>query len=156
MLAGLRFTKEYTVASGFPGFPPEMARFFRGLKRNNRRDWIQPRKELYEQQVKAPMTELLMALNAEFAKFAPDHVVDPKKAIFRIYRDTRFSADKTPYKTHIAAHFTPRRQEKDGAGSFYFSLSHKGIDIAGGIWHPSPQPMLAVPPHIAATHAHIP
>jgi uncharacterized protein (TIGR02453 family) len=136
----------------FPGFPPEAIQFFKGLCRNNTREWFQPRKERYEKHVKEPMVNLVTLLNSELARIAPEYVTDPKKAIFRIYRDTRFSADKTPYKDHIAAHFTPRRQEKDGAGSFYFSLSHKGIDIAGGIWHPSPQAMLAVRGHIAQTH----
>ena len=92
----------------FSGFPPETLKFLRALARNNRREWFQPRKETFETKVKAPMTELVEGINAELLAFAPDHITDPKKAIYRIYRDTRFSADKTPYKTHFAAIF-PRR-----------------------------------------------
>src|SRR6266404_1584591 len=77
--------KEHVLKTGFPGFPPEALQFLRGLKRNNTREWFQPRKETFEQQVKEPMVSLVNALNGELAKFAPEYVSDPKKAIFRIY-----------------------------------------------------------------------
>jgi len=121
-----------------------MFQFFRGLKRNNRRDWFQPRKHLYEQHVKEPMLELVAALNGELRKFAPKFVTEPKKAVFRIYRDTRFSADKTPYKLHTAASFW--RHE---AGGFYFSVSLDQVEVAGGIYHPDPETMYLVRSHIA-------
>jgi uncharacterized protein (TIGR02453 family) len=140
------------VPSGFPGFPPEMVQFFRSLKRNNRRDWFQPRKHVFDEHVKAPMVELVNVLNRDLAKFAPDYVTDPKKALFRIYRDTRFSADKTPYKTHIAASFWRRGADHTGAGGYYFSVAHDRIEVAGGIWHPSPETMYLVRSHIAENH----
>jgi uncharacterized protein (TIGR02453 family) len=140
------------VPTAFAGFPPEMIQFLRGLKRNNRREWFQPRKELFERHVKAPMLELVSAINAELAKFAPEYVTEPKKAIFRIYRDTRFSADKTPYKTHVAASFSRRASERLGTGGFYFSVSQEGIEVAAGLWHPDRDVTLAVRNHIAETH----
>jgi len=140
------------VQAAFAGFPPEMVKFFRSLRRNNRREWFQPRKHLFEQHVKAPMLDLLGAINTELAKFAPEYVTEPKSAIFRIYRDTRFSADKTPYKTHVAASFARRGGERMGAGGFYFSVSNEGIEVAAGIWHPERDVMLAVRNHIAETH----
>jgi uncharacterized protein (TIGR02453 family) len=140
------------VAAGFSGFPKEMTTFFRSLKRNNRREWFQPRKHVFEQHIKEPMIELVTALNRDFAKFAPEYVTDPKKAVFRIYRDTRFSADKTPYKTHIAASFARRGGERLAAGGFYFSVSHDQIEVAGGIYHPEPETMLVVRNHIAEHH----
>jgi uncharacterized protein (TIGR02453 family) len=140
------------VPAVFPGFPPEMTQFFRSLKRNNRREWFQPRKPIFEQHVKAPMLELVEALNRELGKFAPDYVTDPKKALFRIYRDTRFSLDKTPYKTHIAATFSRRGSEGMGTGGFYFSVSFDQIEVAGGIYHPLPETMLLVRNHIADKH----
>jgi uncharacterized protein (DUF2461 family) len=143
------------VRTTFAGFPEEMVRFFRGLKRNNRREWFQPRKHLFEQHVKTPMLELAGAINAELAKFAPDYVTEPKKAVFRIYRDTRFSADKTPYKTHIAASFARRGGERLGAGGFYFSVSNETIEVAAGIWHPDREVTLIVRNHIAETHAEL-
>ena len=100
----------------FQGFPEAGMQFFRSLARNNRREWFQPRKHIYEEQVKAPMAELVTALNAEMMRFAPDHVVEPAKAIYRIYRDTRFSKDKTPYKTHVAAIFRGAAPTSTAAG----------------------------------------
>ncbi len=140
------------MPAGFPGFPEEMLKFFRSLRRNNRREWFQPRKHLFEQHAKEPMLELVAALNSEFAKFAPAYVTDPKKAVFRIYRDTRFAADKTPYKTHIAASFARRGGERLAAGGFYFSVSDDQIEVAGGIYHPAPETMLLVRTHIAEHH----
>jgi uncharacterized protein (TIGR02453 family) len=140
------------VPTGFAGFPPEMVRFFRSLKRNNRREWFQPRKHLFEQHVKVPMLDLVAAINTDLAKFAPECVTEPKSAIFRIYRDTRFSADKTPYKDHIAASFSRRGGERLGTGGFYFSVSQDVIEVAAGLWHPDRDVLLAVRNHIAETH----
>jgi uncharacterized protein (TIGR02453 family) len=138
--------------TAFAGFPQEMIRFFRGLKRNNRREWFQPRKHLFEQHVKAPMLELVAALNAQLARFAPDYVTDPTKSIFRIYRDTRFSADKTPYKTNIAASFRRRGPKHVHLGGFYFSVSSDEIEVAGGLYHPPPETTLLVRTHISENH----
>jgi uncharacterized protein (TIGR02453 family) len=136
----------------FAGFPKETLRFLAGLKRNNRREWFQPRKHVFEQQVKAPMLELVAALNTQLARFAPNYVTDPAKAVFRIYRDTRFSADKTPYKTHIAAWFRRRGPKDVHLGGFYFSISSEQIEIAGGIYHPAPETMLLVRTHISESY----
>src|SRR5215472_1997655 len=125
-----------------------MVQFFRSLKRNNRREWFQPRKHVYEQHVKGPMLELVAALNREMARLAPDYVTDPRKAIFRIYRDTRFSADKTPYKTNVSASFSRRGSAGLGSGGFYFSVSADEVEVAGGIYHPEPETMLVVRTHI--------
>ena len=137
---------------GFAGFPPEGLKFFASLARNNRREWFQPRKHIYEEQLKAPMVELVSALSAEMIRFAPDYVGEPAKAIYRIYRDTRFSKDKTPYKTHIAAIFPRRGLEKHGGGGLYFSVSAKEIEVAGGVYMPGPEALLAIRTHIAEHH----
>ena len=140
------------MPTAFAGFPPEMVRFFRSLKRNNRRELFQPRKHLFDEHVKAPMLDLIGAINTDLAKFAPEYVTEPKSAIFRIYRDTRFSADKTPYKTHVAASFSRRGSERLGTGGFYFSVSHDAIEVAAGLWHPDRDVTLLVRNHIAETH----
>lgn len=137
----------------FRGFPPEAITFLRGLTRNNRREWFQPRKHIYESKVKAPMIELVDALNSELHKFAPGHVNDPRKAIYRIYRDTRFSADKTPYKTHIAAIFPRRGSEKHASAGLYCAVSLEGVEVAGGIYMPGPQELLAIRTWLAGRHA---
>jgi uncharacterized protein (TIGR02453 family) len=138
--------------AGFGGFPPEGLKFFASLARNNRREWFQPRKHIYDEQLKAPMVELVSALSAEMMRFAPDYVGEPAKAIYRIYRDTRFSKDKTPYKTHIAAIFPRRGLEKHGGGGLYFSVSAKEIEVAGGVYMPGPEALLAIRTHLAEHH----
>jgi len=140
------------MRSGFAGFPAEAMTFFRGLERNNRREWFQPRKQMYEEKVKAPMVALVTALDEAMMAFAPDYVTDADRAIYRIYRDTRFSADKTPYKTHIAASFARRGLAKHGAAGLYFSISLKEIEVGGGIYMPPPETLLAVRTHVAARH----
>ena len=136
---------------GFSGFPAEGLRFLKSLKRNNRRDWFQPRKEIYESALKRPMTELVEAINADLAKVAPGYVTETKKAIFRIYRDTRFSHDKTPYKTHIAAVFGKRGAPGHRGGMLYFHVSPVEVEIAGGIYHPEPEELRQnLPSHLKA------
>lgn len=139
-------------ARNFEGFPKEMVTFFRSLKRNNRREWFQPRKHLFEEHVREPMTRLVEALNTDFAKLAPEYVSDPKKAIFRIYRDTRFSPDKTPYKTHIACSFGRRGGEHMSVSGFYFSVSGDEIEVAGGIYHPAADTTLLVRTYISENY----
>lgn len=134
-------------------FTAEALTFLRGLARNNNRDWFQPRKETFEAKLKAPMIALIEQVNAELMAFAPEHVTDPKKAFYRIYRDTRFSPDKTPYKTHIAAIFPSRGREKHASAGFYFQLSAKGIGIVAGMYAPGPEELLAVRTMLASQHA---
>lgn len=140
------------MRSGFPGFPAEAVTFYRGLARNNKREWFQPRKHIYEEKVKAPMVALVTELDRAMMDFAPGYVTDASKAIYRIYRDTRFSPDKTPYKTQIAASFSRRGMEKHGAAGFYLAISLRGADVGGGIYMPPPQTLLAVRGHIAERH----
>jgi uncharacterized protein (TIGR02453 family) len=138
------------VRSGFPGFPAEGLAFFAALQRNNRREWFQPRKAIFEEKLKQPMRELVGAVNTAMRRFAPEYATDPDKAIYRIYRDTRFSKDKTPYKDHIAASFS-RRGDKTGAG-FYFAISHKEVAIGGGLYMPEAEALLAIRQHLAERH----
>jgi uncharacterized protein (TIGR02453 family) len=137
----------------FPGFSSQAISFLRNLKRNNQREWFQPRKEIFETQLKGPMTELVEAVNRQLLGFAPDHVTDPKKAIYRIYRDTRFSADKTPYKTHIGAIFPPHELGKQSAAGFYFHVSPKSVGVAAGSYMPGPDELRAVRTWLAENHA---
>ena len=139
--------------SGFGGFPPEAIAFFRGLARNNRRDWFQPRKAVFDEKVKGPMREFVAALNQALADFAPEYATDPDKAIFRIYRDTRFSKDKKPYKDHIGASFPLRGGMDHGHGGFYCAVSHKEVAIGGGVYMPQPPALLAIRNHIAQNPA---
>jgi len=136
----------------FPGFPAEGMDFFKKLKRNNNRDWFQPRKEIFDRSLRAPMEALVEAINSKFVAFAPQFITEPKKAIYRIYRDTRFSKDKTPYKTHIAAGFNRAGMDRHVSAGYYFSVGADTIEIAGGIYMPGPDELRAVRTYLLEHH----
>jgi uncharacterized protein (TIGR02453 family) len=140
------------MPSTFSGFHPEALMFLRRLKRNNDREWFLKNKHVYEQTVKAPMVELVLALGRELKKIAPEMETDPARAIYRIYRDVRFSPDKSPYKTHIAAIFRPRTLEKHNCAGLYFHVSPSELEIAGGVYMPERETLLAIRQHIAVNH----
>ena len=124
-------------------FTPASLRFLRTLARHNHRDWFEAHRAEYEAAVLRPMREFVEEMDVRLARIAPEIVGDPKRSVFRIYRDIRFSADKTPYKTHAAAWFYHRDgthrvgQESHGGGAgFYFHLEPGGSLDAGGIWMP--------------------
>lgn len=138
------------MPAAFPGFPRQALTFLRQLERNNARDWFQPRKEQFEEHCRGPMLRLVELVCDDLRSFAADHVIEPKRAVYRIYRDTRFSKDKTPYKTHVAAMFPRRGLGKNNAAGFYFHVSPKGCEIAGGMYMPGPEELAAVRSAIAA------
>jgi uncharacterized protein (TIGR02453 family) len=133
-------------------FSPEALKFLRGLARNNDRDWFAARKPVYERELKAPMLALIEEINGELVDFAPEHIRPAQKCMFRIYRDTRFSADKTPYKKHISAWFARQGFEKKSGGGFYFHLSAKELIIAAGVYMPEREQLLAIRNHLLEHH----
>lgn len=122
----------------FKGFTREAFRFLKSLKRNNRREWFQPRKDDYERLLRLPMMAAVCEIGEEARKFAPEVRFNPKDAVLRIYRDTRFSKDKTPYKTFVAATlpFGTFGKGMDSPG-LYFSVEPGDVFIGGGLWMPS-------------------
>lgn len=119
----------------FDGFPPEGIRFLKRLKANNDREWFAAHKGEYLEFVRTPMESLLAALAGPIGRIAPEMHVDPKKCIFRIYRDTRFSRDKRPYKTHVAAIIHPRGHWEESAG-LYLHIEPGEVYLGGGIYMP--------------------
>ncbi len=141
--------------TGFPGFPAEGMAFLRGLKKNNDREWFLPRKPVFEEKLRQPMIELVSAIHREMLRFAPDYAGEPAKCVYRIYRDTRFSRDKTPYKTFVSALMLRHGFEKnDGSAAVYFAVSPENIEVAGGVYTPDRDVLLAVRQHIAENHRH--
>lgn len=128
--------------------------FLRALKRNNDREWFKARKAEYEAHVRGPMVALLARLAEDFRSFAPELVSDPKVSLFRIYRDTRFSSDKTPLKTNAAAHFPHRKLRKAGAG-LYLEVAPQWVWIGGGIYSPETHELAAIRSHVDAHHARL-
>ena len=130
-------TPELDLYPPFQGFPKEGLAFLRALKRNNNRPWFERRKDDYDQLVRLPMQSLISDLQAPFRSFAPEFDLNPKRSIFRIYRDVRFSKDKLPYKTNVAAHFVLRGKPKGVSGSGYYVTIEPGEVYAGaGIYMP--------------------
>jgi uncharacterized protein (TIGR02453 family) len=138
------------MAQAAPRFGPDALTFLRGLKRNNRREWFQPRKERYETLVRQPMMAIVERLADDLRPFAPEVIADPKSAIYRIYRDTRFSSDKTPYKTHIAASFPWRGLPRHEGAGLYFHVSPAEVWIGGGMYAPQSAQLHLVRQHIAS------
>ena len=133
-------------------FTKKTLAFLRALKRNNDREWFRARKPDYEQHVRAPMVALLGQLARDLPAFAPDLVSDPRVCLFRIYRDTRFSDDKRPLKTHVAAHFPSRQFAKgDGAG-MYVEITPQWVWMGGGIYMPSSPELQSIRASIAEEH----
>jgi uncharacterized protein (TIGR02453 family) len=138
--------------SRFPGFSAEAITFLRGLERHNKREWFQPRKPVYEEHVRAPLEALVSAINSELAEFAPRYVTPVKKAVFRIYRDTRFSKDKRPYKTHVAATFYLQNLCKAAGPCFYFHFTAKELLVFAGVYMPEREELLAIRNLLAERH----
>ena len=129
-------------SASFRGFSREAIQFLADLAANNDRAWFQPRKADYERLLKEPMEELCLALAERFRKRRIPLLADPKRSVFRIYRDTRFSKDKSPYKTHVAASFAwagaggdEAGEERHGNGA-YFHFQPGEMYMGGGMWHP--------------------
>jgi uncharacterized protein (TIGR02453 family) len=138
------------MKSTFPGFPKEGIAFLRALKKNNQREWFTPRKADFEATVRQPTIDLVAAIHREMMRFAPQYVGEPAKCVYRIYRDTRFSRDKTPYKTFTSALLIRSGFDKyTGSAAFYFAISPENIEVAGGIYTPDRHVLLAVRQHIA-------
>ena len=130
----------------FDGFPKEFSRFFVDLKANNNRDWFKENKPRYIESVVNPMGEFIVAIAPELKKISPFYVANPKPhggSMFRIYRDTRFSKDKTPYKTHGACQFRHQAGKDAHAPGFYAHFELDRLFFGGGIWRP-PSKHLAV------------
>ena len=125
-------------------FTQASLRFFRDLAKNNKKEWFEAHRAEYEGEVREPMRELIEEMNARFARFAPEIGGDPKRSMFRINRDTRFSKDKSPYKTHAACWFHHKSarghvggEANEGSAGFYFHLQPGGKSmVGGGLWMP--------------------
>jgi uncharacterized protein (TIGR02453 family) len=134
----------------FKGFPAEGISFLRELKEHNDRDWFTPKLDQYKQLVREPMLELVHSLHVEMLRFAPAYVGEPAKCVYRVYRDTRFSKNKTPYKTSTEALFWHNRLDKNSGGGFYLSISPEQVAVGGGLYHAEPPALLAVRQQIAS------
>ena len=128
----------------FSGFRPAALAFLRRLARHNSREWFEQHRPIYETEVRDPLRSLVEEMDVRLARVAPEIVGDPRRSVFRIHRDVRFSADKSPYKTTAACQFyhsdagRGAGQDAEGAGAgLYFQLADGECFVAGGIWMPA-------------------
>ncbi len=126
-----------TDNSGFAGFRPAAFAFLNELRDNNDPAWFKPRKAVYEAEVLAPFREMIVAVGAALGQAGLPLVGDPRRGIFRIYRDVRFSPDKRLYKTHAGAVLT-RSGSKWDPGLLYLHVAPGESMVAAGFWHPEP------------------
>lgn len=128
----------------FAGFPADFFCYFEQLRQHNDRDWFNENKDRYQQSVVEPMVAFITAMQPKLAALSEHFPADPRPhggSMFRIYRDTRFSKDKTPYKTHAACHFSHAKSKDAHAPGFYVHIDTDEIFFGGGIWSP-PAPQL--------------
>ena len=132
-------------------FTPKTLSFLRSLKRNrNKREWFHARKDQYELHCRGPMIEVVGRLAEDFRAFAPEMVADPKVSLLRPFRDTRFSEDKTPLKTHIGATFPHRALGRMNGAWFYFEIAGDWVWMGGGMWRPDASQLQLAREHIVA------
>lgn len=120
----------------FAGFPEDTLAYFRALEKHNTREWFEESRGRYESSVREPMLALLAQLATRVRTIDPELEIEPKRAMYRIHRDTRFSADKTPYKTQVAAAFTFRGFDRNADAGFYFHVTPGEIGVGGGMYMP--------------------
>ena len=130
--------------TAFRPFGPGALKFLRALARHNDREWFERHRAVYEIEVRDPLRALVEVMDVRLARLAPELVGDPRRSIFRIHRDVRFSKDKSPYKTNAACQFYHHDagrgagQDAEGAGAgLYFQLAEGECFVAGGIWMPA-------------------
>jgi uncharacterized protein (TIGR02453 family) len=131
--------------AAFEGFSKELFLFLSDLAANNNREWFEANKDRYIRYAKEPTIGFVVAMKDRLARISPSYVADPRAnggSMFRIYRDTRFSADKRPYKENVGCQFRHSAGKDAHAPGFYLHLQPGDCLAGGGIWKP-PSPVLA-------------
>ena len=136
-----------------PYFTPAALTFLRNLAKHNEREWFMPRKAEFEALLKEPMLALVRKITDAMLDFAPNHVRPAEKSLFRIYRDTRFSNNKLPYKTHVAAWWSHTGMDKTSGAGYYFQVNPKGVVIAAGAYMPEKEQLAAIRHWLLENHA---
>lgn len=147
-----RLLMKSAAAAAKPYFSPEGLRFLRGLARNNNRDWFNARKPIYENELKRPMLAVIEAVTGAMMDFAPAHVRAPESIMMRIYRDTRFSKEKLPYKTHVSGWWVRDGLAKTSGAGFYMHVSATQVEIAAGAFMPDTEQLLAIRRYLLEHH----
>ena len=133
-------------SAAFAGFPADFFAFFQDLEIHNNRAWFNANKSRYYESVVNPISAFIVCMAPRLRKISPHYVADPRPhggSMFRIYRDTRFSKDKSPYKTHAGVQFRHEAGKDAHAPGFYVHLAADELYFGGGVWLP-PNPQLGI------------
>ena len=131
-------------------FAPSFSNFFKELSQKNSTEWFNNNRKTYEKQVKEPFASFVFEMISRIQKFEPEVTIKPPDAIARINKDIRFSKDKTPYNTHVAANISPYGKKDKSYPGFFFQLSHEKIEIYGGAYMVEPAQLTNIRNYIAA------
>ena len=140
------------AAPEFAGFPAETAQFLSELAENNQREWFKENKHRYERHVLEPALEFINAMNPRLEKISRHFVAIGKRtggSLMRVYRDTRFSKNKTPYKTNVGIQFRHELGKDVHAPGFYLHIQPKNCFLGTGIWRPDSDALAAIRNSIA-------
>ncbi|MGB7491688.1 MAG: DUF2461 domain-containing protein [Thermoanaerobaculia bacterium] len=135
------------MPSKSPYFNRAFFQFLEDLKQNNQREWFQANKQRYEDEVRHPAQQFISDFGPELRRISPHFLADPRPSggsMFRIYRDTRFAKDKSPYKTHVGIQFRHKQGKDVHAPGFYLHLEPGGCFAGVGIWHPDASSLSAI------------
>ena len=120
----------------FAGFPKAGIKFLKDLAKNNERDWFNANKQTYLDQVQTPAVDLVVSLGTRLKSISPEIMFDTRTngtgSMMRIYRDTRFSKDKTPYKTNVAMSFWEGPSKKESYSGFFLRVEPAGVSLFTG------------------------
>ncbi len=133
--------------NNFKGFPVDCVPFLQDLARNNNRDWFNDNKQRYESLVREPALSFIEGMASGLEKISPHFTAVAKKSggsLMRVYRDTRFAKDKTPYKTNIGIQFRHELGKNVHAPGFYVHIAPDECFIGVGLWHPEPDALKAI------------
>ncbi len=140
----------------FTGFPPGTLRFLRELERNNDREWFAVNKPRYEALVREPALDFIATMGPKLLSISDHFVALPKKtggSLMRVYRDTRFGKDKTPYKTNIGIQFRHEVAKDIHAPGYYLHIDNAGCFLAAGVWRPDSAALAMIRNRIAENPA---
>ena len=131
----------------FTGFPLGLLHFLEELSRNNNKKWFEANRDRYETEVRQPALQFIEAMESPLKKISPHLTAVPKKvggSLMRVHRDTRFSKDKTPYKTNVGIQFRHETGKDVHCPGYYFHIDTEQVFMAAGIWHPDSTTLLAI------------
>ncbi len=141
------------MASGrYAGFKPETIKFLGQLKKNNNRDWFNENKSRYEEQVLDVALHFIQSMQCPLGEIAPNFTAIPKRmggSLMRVYRDTRFSKNKLPYKTNIGIQFRHEQAKNAHSPGYYVHIDPDDVFLGAGMWMPESEPLLGIRQRIA-------